>query len=239
MISRLTRSRTTIVLAAIALFAVLAGSATAAKLITGRQIAKQTITAANVKNGTLGTKQLSRAAIRTLQTGRAGPAGPVGPAGAVGPAGPVGPAGQPGPQGLPGAPGAPGTPGADGAPGPSGIGPAIWAGLGSRIIRGSGDRIVTTIDVPAGSWTFEAKLVANSDTADNIQCDLRQQAPFVTFDQSRIDLEVGDDDVLSLSAAATFTRPATIAVLCFEGSGDLYVTNAKLIATQVSTLTQQ
>lgn len=229
----LTRTRTMIVLAALAAFVLIGGSATAAKLITGRQIAKGTITGKNIKNGSLGTKQLSRAAIKTLQTGKPGARGATGaqgPAGAVGPAGPAGPAGAVGPQGPQGVPG---------PQGPSGIGPAVWSGIGSRIISGSGDRLVAEIDIPAGSWTFDAKVVVNSATTDNIQCILRQITPISDLDQVRVDVAAGDDATLSLSAARTFNAPAHVVMICFEGGGDLLVTNAKLIATQVSAIDQQ
>jgi len=226
----LTRTRTTIVLAALAAFVLIGGSATAAKLITGRQIANGTITGADIKKGSLGTKQLSRAAIRTLQTGKPGPRGATG---ATGPQGPAGPAG------APGAKGEQGIPGPQGPQGPSGIGPAIWSGIGSRIISGSGDRLVAQIEVPAGSWAFDAKVVVNSASADNIQCILRRQLPFEQLDQVRVDLGAGDDATLSMAGAATYDSRATVALLCFEGSGDLLVTNAKVIATQVSAIDQQ
>jgi hypothetical protein len=228
-----TRTRTTIVLAALAAFVLIGGSATAAKLITGRQIANGTITGADVKGGSLGTKHLSRAAIRALQTGKPGARGETGP---QGPAGPVGPAGAPGAKGEQGIPGPQGP---QGPQGPSGIGPVIWSGIGSRIISGSGDRLVAEVDVPAGSWSFDAKLVVNSASADNIQCLIRQITPIRDMDQVRVDVAAGDDATLSLSAAGTFSGNAHVILLCFEGSGDLLVTNAKLIATQVSSVEQQ
>jgi hypothetical protein len=67
-----------------AIVAVLAaGSAGAAKFITG----------ADIRNGSIGLRDLSRAARRGLQgkTGLAGPAGAAGPQGPVGPQGPAGP----------------------------------------------------------------------------------------------------------------------------------------------------
>ena len=60
----------------------IAGTAGAAQLITGQDI----------KNGSIGAKDLSRAAKRALR-GRAGPQGPAGPGGPQGPAGAQGPAG--------------------------------------------------------------------------------------------------------------------------------------------------
>ena len=63
-----------------------AGSAGAAKFITG----------ADIRNGSIGFSDLSRAARRALK----GRAGPEGPAGADGPQGPIGPQGPAGPSSL-------------------------------------------------------------------------------------------------------------------------------------------
>jgi hypothetical protein len=90
-----------LVVAFVALFVALTGSAVAAKLITGKQIAKGTITSANVKNKTLQAGDLSSRA-RSALRGARGPAGPQGPAGAAGLPGPKGDTGAPGQQGPPG-----------------------------------------------------------------------------------------------------------------------------------------
>jgi hypothetical protein len=76
-----------------------AGSATAASLITGKQIKDGSLTGADLKNRSLGAKDLSRHARDELE-GRRGPRGAEGPTGARGPAGPQG---ATGPQGPPGA----------------------------------------------------------------------------------------------------------------------------------------
>jgi hypothetical protein len=76
-----------IALVAVVLAAVgVAGTAGAAALITGKDI----------KNGSIGAKDLSKAAKRALK----GQTGPQGPAGAPGATGPQGPAGKPGPSSL-------------------------------------------------------------------------------------------------------------------------------------------
>jgi hypothetical protein len=74
-----------------------AGSATAAKMITGAQIANGTVTGADIMNGTVKEKDLSDGAKSSLQgaPGAAGAAGPAGPAGAAGAAGPAGSDGGP------------------------------------------------------------------------------------------------------------------------------------------------
>lgn len=71
-----------VALVALALAVVgIAGTAGAAKFITG----------ADIKNGSIGPRDLSRAARRALR-GRAGPTGPTGPTGPAGAQGPAGPA---------------------------------------------------------------------------------------------------------------------------------------------------
>ena len=60
-----------------------AGTATAAKMITGGQIVNGTVTGADLKDGTVKGKDLSAGAKATL-TGPAGEQGPAGPAGAPG-----------------------------------------------------------------------------------------------------------------------------------------------------------
>ena len=77
-----------IAVAAIAMFVVTGGAATAAKLITGKDI----------KNGSIKLKDLSKGAKDSLE-GERGPEGARGPQGAQGAAGPAGAAGARGPQG--------------------------------------------------------------------------------------------------------------------------------------------
>lgn len=93
---------------AVALAVGAAGTAGAAKLITGKQI----------KDGSIETRDLSKKARAALKgaTGKTGAAGAPGAAGAVGPAGPAGPAG---PNGSVGANGAAGQPGQSGSSAPS------------------------------------------------------------------------------------------------------------------------
>lgn len=84
------RPSAALVVASLALFVALSGSAVAAKgLISGKQIAKETITSKNIKNRTLKKKDLNAKTIASLR----GATGPQGPAGKQGPAGPQGPAG--------------------------------------------------------------------------------------------------------------------------------------------------
>ena len=97
-----------LVVGCIALFVALTGGATAAsvKLVTG----------AHIKNGSIGTVDLSKAAKSKLR-GQQGPAGPQGIQGAPGAQGQPGPAGPKGDAGPMGPAGAPGKDGKDGLSG--------------------------------------------------------------------------------------------------------------------------
>jgi hypothetical protein len=89
---QLHRSIPTIAIAGALVFFSATSGATAALVITGKQIKDSSVTTKDIKNGTLTTKDLSSSTVSSLK-------------GATGPAG---------------APGAPGAPGAAGAPGISG-----------------------------------------------------------------------------------------------------------------------
>ena len=81
-----------------ALFVASSGTAVAAKLITGKQVANNSIASIDVKNGSLQTKDLSAKARASLK-GAAGQPGAQGPAGPAGPKGADGAAGAPGMSG--------------------------------------------------------------------------------------------------------------------------------------------
>jgi hypothetical protein len=91
-----------LIVAMIALFVALTGTAvaTTSALITGKQIANNSITGADVKNKSLTGKDF-KGSVRGARgaAGPAGPAGPQGAQGAQGAQGPQGPQGAQGPQG--------------------------------------------------------------------------------------------------------------------------------------------
>ncbi len=85
--SRRRLPRPATVLAAIAVFAALVGTATAAKgLINGNQIKRGTITGKQIKNKSLALNKFNAAAVKGLR----GPEGPRGEKGETGPKGPTG-----------------------------------------------------------------------------------------------------------------------------------------------------
>ena len=99
-------ARHLVVLSVAALMLVVSAGAgaTAALMITGKQIKNGSVTGKDIRNRSLAAKDLSRSAKLKLR-GQAGPAGPQGPTGATG---------ATGPQGLVGLPGLPGVPGVSG-----------------------------------------------------------------------------------------------------------------------------
>ncbi len=119
-----------------ALIAVGAGSATAAKLITGKQIKDHSITKKDLKPGVI----------------PAAAAGPVGPAGAAGQA--AAPAGRARGQGR--RPGTAGKDGADGAKGDTGPSAVAILRAGKQTISGSQFRTVATQTLTAGTYAVSA-----------------------------------------------------------------------------------
>jgi Collagen triple helix repeat (20 copies) len=90
-----------LVVAIVALFVAFSGTATAALVMTGKQIKDGTITGKDLKNRALGTNKLSKTAVSSLE-GQRGPAGPQGAAGAQGPRGEAGVQGPKGDTGVQG-----------------------------------------------------------------------------------------------------------------------------------------
>lgn len=100
------------------------GTATAAKIISGSDIADNSITAQQLAGGSVGESELKNNVLKGIK-GDDGKRGPKGDTGPQGPAGESGAAGAEGVRGLPGADGATGPAGPQGAPGaPGPQGPA-------------------------------------------------------------------------------------------------------------------
>ncbi len=123
--SRLTYAN---VMATVAVFIALGGSSYAALRITGRNVPRNALTGADIKNLTgkdVRNNSLTGADVRSLRSGDVANGTLLAedfatdqlPAGQQGPAGPAGPAGAPGATGPPGATGAQGQKGADGVSG--------------------------------------------------------------------------------------------------------------------------
>jgi len=116
------RSRLTFanVVSVLALFVALGGSATAAVLITGKNVKDGTLTGKDIKNNSVGSVDVKDGDLLTkdFKPGQlvAGAPGATGPQGPQGPQGPKGDKGDKGDPGTPGTDGTNGTNGTDGAP---------------------------------------------------------------------------------------------------------------------------
>ena len=154
MIGALSRRHSTVV-AYLALFAALGGSAYAAVTVTGNNIKDGTITGRDVRNRTLGTGKLSPQALRSLASrpgpqdgGAPGVPGPKGDKGEPGARGPTGPKGALGLAGAAGPAGPAGSQGAPGSRGPSGVSGWSYHTAGHSI--GPDDYESWVVDCPAG-----------------------------------------------------------------------------------------
>jgi hypothetical protein len=137
------------VVAYLALFAAIGGSAYAVTTVTGKSIKNGTITGRDVKNHSLEATELTARAVSSLmgQRGPEGPAGETGERGPIGPAGPVGPAGPAGPKG---ATGQAGPQGPSGVPGSSGV--SGWAMRTSQGVSFPADDVKSIqVDCPVGT----------------------------------------------------------------------------------------
>jgi hypothetical protein len=111
-----------VILGIIAVILAVAGTATAASLITGANVKDSSLTGADVKNGSLTSKDLSAGTVKGLsgQDGTNGPKGDTGATGAKGDTGVTAAKGENGAQGIQGVKGDKGDAGAPGAAGAKG-----------------------------------------------------------------------------------------------------------------------
>ncbi len=143
-----------LIISVLALIVALSSSATAAVMINGKDIKKNTVASKQIKNNsvttqdvkdkTLQLRDFNPAAIKDLTA--AGASGVAGPAGAQGPAGP---AGATGPQGVKGENGAAGPAGPAGATGATGAAGATGIS-GYEVV--SKTVIVNGYNAPGGGW---------------------------------------------------------------------------------------
>jgi hypothetical protein len=155
LLAPLVRQSPAMVVATLALFVALGGTAVAAgTLITGKQIKNSSITGADVKNNSL-TPRDFRGSVR----GPRGLTGPAGPQGAAGAPGPQGPAGAPGPVGPKG------DKGDQGIQGPAGPFPDGTLPPGKTVY---------------GNWALTGHPNTNNWSMDNISYTYRMSAALTT-----------------------------------------------------------
>jgi hypothetical protein len=194
--SRLTFANVTSV---IALFIALGGSATAAILITGKNVKNGSLTGADVKTNSLGTKQIMNGDL-LAEDFKAGQF-------------PAGAQGLQGPPGANGTNGTNGTNGADGAAGPSDI--YLEGIMGSALTTTMPRTIVASITVPPGSYMLGANLFVTAGALDTrINCHLQAPGAGTLWDYQLMDLPASKAGSMSLASAATFTTNQGVELAC-------------------------
>ncbi|WP_022928803.1 collagen-like triple helix repeat-containing protein [Patulibacter americanus] len=238
------RPQTSTAVSFLALFVALSGTATAATMISGKEIKNNTVTGADVKsssltgsdikNRSLSASDLSASALATLKSsGAAGPAGPAGPQGAQGPQGAKGDTGAPG---APGEPGAPGANGVDGAQGPAGLIKVYRTSAGSDNLPINTESQIVSKVVPQGTYLVSAKLTLATQDDSLVRCDLLSGATVI--DTARhLANGVGESRTpLMLTAAATASQLSPLRITCTTGAELANTMDTKLTAVPVDEL---
>jgi hypothetical protein len=217
------------VIALLALFVALGGTATAAHLITGKDVRNGSLSGADIRDGSIPAKKLSKGVQAALKRG-----GGVGTAGTAGVAGTPGVAGAPGPAG---AVGPAGPSGGTGPTGPRGPSDAFATAAASHVVSGAGTRVVLTRSLPAGSYAIVAKAGLSSVATAQVSCTLRRVTGLVDIDSIAIDPPaINTTAAVGLAGTVTLAAAGDVTLLCFEAGGDLTVSDASLVATQVGSV---
>ncbi len=219
------------IIAVVAILAVTGGTATAAKLITGKNVKNESLTGKDIKNGSLGAKELSSAARASLK-------------------GQTGATGQTGAAGAPGAKGDAGAKGDKGDRGPSNAFAARIEGV--HTINDANDtREIIGGTLKPGKYVIQAKFVVKNAHAgiDNNRPDCvlgittGADALFLPLDQVDVIVGTADDTeeaVVTLMGVADLAQANTpYAVRCTPTTTDGYNVQFRdrvLIATQVAEL---
>lgn len=210
--------RPSTVLASIAVFAALAGTATAAgSLIDGKEIKRGTITGKQIKNKSLALNKLAPAAVTKLQgaTGQRGPEGPRGETGATGATGPKGDTGAQGPAGI--------------------VAPLSGSKDASTNIADGEDALLLTVPVPAaGTYVVSAKASLFALQAEaGVECRLLAGVTGLDIVQWTAGAANSRQPV-SLQAVASASPGAPLRLRCSFDDGNGSAFQAKLVAIPVS-----
>lgn len=207
--------RASTVIASIALFIVIGGTATAASgLIDGKKIKRGTVTAKQIKNKTITPAKLAPSTMKKL-TGAPGPAGIAGPTGvpgATGPAGVTGPAGATGPNGV--------------------VDPLSDERM--YLSLPDGETVVPlAMEVPAGQYLITAKLNAVSHQAvgsNLIDCTIWTDE---TSGVDRASADASFNQAVNLSMVAVAPVEELVELRCTAWDGPGQASDLKLIAQPI------
>ena len=145
-IRNMKRPRLATIVAALALFIAIGGTATAAGLINGKDIKKGTVTAKQIKNKTITKGKLAPAAVKSLKGAK----------------GPKGAKGDQGVQGVQGEPGANGVITADSE-----------TELGPENVVANTDKTLANIIVPSGKYVVNADFNYSSASTNLVNCEIK------------------------------------------------------------------
>lgn len=199
------------VLAGIAVFVALGGTATAAKqLINGNQIKPGTITAKQVKNKSLSLNKLNNGAVKQLS-------------GETGPRGPAGPRGEEGQKGT------------TGERGPAGVVAPLFGELSSiNIAEGAEEELIELAVSSAGSFVINAKTnVISVQNDGQVECRLESGGDDVDVSQWTASA-MNERNTLALQAVASATPADPIRLFCSFSDSNGSAFDAKLTAIPVS-----
>ena len=200
-----------IVVASVAVFIALSGSAVAATgLIDTKGIATGAVTSAKIKNGAIKLADLNAATRASL---RSGP-GATGATGTPGTSGSNGANGPNGPNGANGVDGDDGDDGDDGSDGADGIlAPLSATGGLTALPTSTPPTVVVTLTVPAGNYVVMAKTqLSHTGAGDTIDCTLK--AGTTTIDQVAMKTLPALAAIPVSMQAVTTTSPTQLSVEC-------------------------
>ena len=217
--SRLTFANVTSI---VALFVALGGTAAAAVMITGKNVADGSLTGRDVKNSSLGSMKIKDRGLlaKDFKAGQL----------------PAGPQGVQGPQG---------TGGADGRAGAAGPSDIYVVGNALEAVDTTGGTTeVAAITVPAGSYLLGAGLWMTKSGAgtgtSSVRCDLQSadMAPRIRWDSTHAAqlTDASRSDNLSLAGADTFTADQVVKLFCSAGPFATNAVNVRLWAIKTGDL---
>lgn len=209
--SRRRLPRPATVLAGIAVFVAIGGTATAAKqLINGNQIKPGTITAKQVKNKSLSLNKLNNGAVKQL-TGDTGPRGPAGPRGEEGPKGTTG---ERGPAGL--------------------VAPLFGEGGSVNIAENAEEELIELPVSSAGTYVINAKAnVISVQNDGSVECRILAGGEDVDVAQWTASA-VNGRATLAMQAVAPASPADPIVLFCAIGDSNGSAFESKLTAIPVS-----
>jgi hypothetical protein len=212
----------------LALFVALGGTSYAAarlpaNSVGAKQIKKNAVTSAKVKNGSLKKADFAAGQL---------------------------PAGQMGPAGSPGAAGAAGRPGAPGARGERGPSDAYSSFFGDSSAGGTTPSELGNQPLPAGQFIAYANFIVRNVDADNaphsFTCGLYYEGeagdvtPDNSIDFAQVTMVAGEQQTVSMTGPASQDTAGAITLTCFRGGptggGQVQVKDIDIGAVQVGTV---